>query len=173
VRLVCTPLTATLSVSLSCLKVPFQYYERNKLRYPAVNSYEIGWINHYYTRSVEEYVRKNARGSAQYGKRKDPTIPPGIDDVVNFEILYSTEARLAALAAEGITPSRDVDRLARLLLKGAPSLQTRHRMEALYASRGVFNQSFVAFGAGRQRAGVWPEQITAADSHDEENEEEL
>ncbi len=36
-------------------------------------------------------------GSAQYGSRRDPSLPAGLDDVLNYELIGNIEQRLEVL----------------------------------------------------------------------------
>jgi hypothetical protein len=54
----------------------FQYHwSGGEKRYPRVDSFVGAWMHHYYTKSRQEYARKNTRGSAVSGKRRDEYIP--------------------------------------------------------------------------------------------------
>ena len=56
-----------------------------------------GWFNHYYTRSLEEFDAKNARGSAVRARskgRRYTAVPKGVHDVLNLFLLRSVRARL-------------------------------------------------------------------------------
>ena len=99
-------------------------------------------------------MHKNERGSAQYGKRKDTSLPPGLDDVLNFDIIYSLRERLQQLRGQG--NGVYADRLERVLLNGAPDEASMRRQVARHWNRAVFNASFVEVGTTLQERGVWP-----------------
>lgn len=96
-RLPCFP-PLTLGSRGRCLQEPFSYYRAGKLRYPMVVAYSGMWMNHYFTRSMQEWGFKNERGDAQANKRESTIVPDGLDDMVSYHIIDSVKARLDLLA---------------------------------------------------------------------------
>jgi hypothetical protein len=103
---------------------PFNYYtSRGKLTYPkGVDRFTFvgAWMNHYYSKSLSDYVAKNARGSPNRykGPRNTTGLPEGIDEVFNLHIVADVRQRLQGLRDSGQVER--ADKLDALLLGGAP-----------------------------------------------------
>ena len=103
-------------------------------------SFDHGWFNHYYTKSMQEFDAKNARGSAtryRTAGRRYREVPRGSDDVVNVHILRLIRARLQAMEATGVEQGHGVlslRQLRSLLLRGALSTAAEEEAEFVAAS---------------------------------------
>ena len=130
-------------------------------KYALVVCYRGAWFHHYYTRSVSEWQRKNARGDAYFGKsRRYTELPTGVDDVLNTELVSSVRERLRwLLERHGGKPAVAAwaSRLQVLLLEGVPSVDELAAMQPRDGSE-LWTKEFRTRGENNQQAKRWPTQ---------------
>ena len=133
-------------------------YGPTDIAYPPVNRFRIAWFNHYHTKSLTEYDRKNSRGDVLFGDRPWKGIPQGTDDVLNLHVIVNIRHRLGRLLEAGagsVQVSEWAHRLEDLLLRGAPSPDAVGPMLAQHPA--PFTPHMVEEGEEMQRSGKWPD----------------